>query len=104
MISTINIRSTLQKLGSTDYFVPAFECLATLPEFMPVEKLASAMYSTLDNDQLANVLSQLLTIESGSEDEIEGVEFTTDEVNDSVSLFHEICESFPEIVERAQSL
>jgi hypothetical protein len=107
MISTINISNTLRKLSSADavaYFMPAFELLDFMPEHGTVEDVANMLCTNLPPQMAGELLSSLLTIEGGTEDEIEGVEFTTDEINDAVALFHDICERFPEIMELAQNL
>jgi hypothetical protein len=105
MISTLNISNSLRKLCSVEgvaYFAPAFELLAELPAFCDVSTVSRTICGKLEDTMAAEFLSQFLTIEGGTEDEIEGVEFTTDEIKDSVSLFHDICTRFPSIMELAQ--
>ena len=107
MISTINISNALRKLSSADaaeYFAPVFELLGELPTSCDVATISRTICGELEDTMAAEFLSSLLTIESGSEEEIEGVEFTNDEINDAVALFHDICERFPEIMELAQNL
>ena len=105
-INTLNVSNSLKKLCVTQdgiaYFAPAFDLLAKLPECCNVSAVSSAICVELDAAMAGEFLSQMLTIECGSEGEIEGVEFTTDEINDCVALFHDICERFPSIVRIAQ--
>ena len=105
MISTLNISSSLRKLCSVEgvaYFAPVFELLAELPSSCDVSTVSRTICGELEDTMAAEFLSQFLTIEGGSEEEIDGVEFTTDEINDGVALFNDICTRFPSIMELAQ--
>lgn len=105
MISTVNISSTLRKLSTPEaaaYFAPALELLDFMPENATAEDVANMFCTNLKPEMAGELLSSLLTIEGGTEVEIEGVEFTADEINDAVALFHDICERFPAIVRLAQ--
>lgn len=105
MISTVNISSTLRKLSTPEaavYFAPVFELLGELPASCEVATASRTICEELDDTMAGELLSNLLTIEGGTEDEIEGVEFTDDEITDSVTLFHDICERFPDIMRIAQ--
>lgn len=105
MVSAINIRTALQKLTSSgEFFQPTFDLLQSCSSSINVEVLAHVMYANLTNLQMAHVLSNLLTIEGGVEGEIEGVDFTNDEINDCCTLFHEICDNYKDILEMAQNL
>ena len=106
MISTANISNALAKLSSAEaveYFAPVFELLAELPSSCDVATISRTICGELEDTMAAEFLSSLLTIEGGTEDEIEGVEFTTDEINDCVTLFHDICKRYPAIMELAQN-
>ena len=105
MISTVNISKTLRKLSTPEavtYFAPAFELLDFMPEIATVEDVANMLCTNLTPEMAGELLSNLLIIEGGTECEIEGVEFTDDEITDAVTLFHDICERFPNIMRIAQ--
>jgi hypothetical protein len=106
MINTANISNALTKLSSAEaveYFAPVFELLAELPASCDVPTISRTICGELEDTTAAEFLSSLLTIEGGTENEIEGVEFTTDEINDAVALFHDICTRYPAIMELAHN-
>lgn len=105
MITTSNISTALQKLvsqGNPEYFADAFVLFSDLPDEMSADQMAIEIVNGLPAEISAEILSSFLTIEGGSEGEIEGVEFSESEIVDVCALFHEICERFPEVVRMAQ--